>query len=56
MSIYKKYCTEVIDENGALKEFKLNYPDDFNFGYDVVDAIAQQTPDKKAIVWCNTEN
>ena len=56
MSIYKKYCTEVIDENGAFKEFKLNYPDDFNFGYDVVDAIAQQTPDKKAIVWCNTEN
>ena len=56
MSIYKKYCTEVIDENGAHKEFKLNYPDDFNFGYDVVDAIAQQTPDKKAIVWCNTEN
>ncbi|HIS24510.1 MAG TPA: AMP-binding protein, partial [Candidatus Faeciplasma gallinarum] len=56
MSIYKKYCTEVIDENRALKEFKLNYPDDFNFGYDVVDAIAQQTPDKKAIVWCNTEN
>ncbi len=56
MSIYKKYCTEVVDEHGCLKEFSLNYPDNFNFGYDVVDAIAQQTPDKRAIVWCNTEN
>ena len=56
MSIYQKYCTEVIDEQGSLKEFSLHYPEDFNFGYDVVDVIAGETPDKKALVWCNTEN
>ena len=56
MSIYQKYCTEVIDEQGSLKEFSLRYPEDFNFGYDVVDVIARETPDKKALVWCNTEN
>lgn len=56
MSIYQKFCTETLDEQGRLLDFKLNYPGDFNFGYDVVDAIANETPDKTAMVWCNTEN
>ena len=56
MSIYQKYCTEIIDEQGGLKEFSLHYPENFNFGYDVVDVIAGETPDRKALVWCNTEN
>lgn len=56
MSIYQKYCKETLDGQGRLLDFKLNYPDDFNFGYDVVDVIANETPDKTAMVWCNTEN
>ncbi len=56
MSIYKKFCTEITDEDGNLKKLTLNYPDNFNFGYDVVDAVAKEAPDKRAIVWCNTEN
>ena len=48
MSIYKKFCTEVLDGNGGLKEFSLNYPENFNFAYDVVDAIAEKEPDRKA--------
>lgn len=55
MSIYQKFCDEIIDKNGKLKKLTLKYPDNFNFGYDVVDKIADETPDKKAIVWCNTE-
>lgn len=55
MSIYQKFCDEIIDKNGRLKKLTLKYPDNFNFGYDVVDQIADETPDKKAIVWCNTE-
>ena len=55
MSLYKNYCTEVLDENGSLVDFSLKYPEDFNFGYDVVDVIARETPDKTAMVWCNTE-
>ena len=34
----------------------LNYPDNFNFGYDVVDEYAAVSPDKRAMVWCNVEN
>lgn len=56
MSIYKRFCTEIFDENRNLSKITLNFPPNFNFGYDVADAIADETPDKKAIVWCNTEN
>lgn len=55
MSIYQKFYKETIDENGKLTDIQVNYPANFNFGYDVVDAVAAATPDKKALVWCNTE-
>lgn len=55
MSIYKQYCSEIVDENGRLQKITLEYPDNFNFGYDVVDKIANETPQKRALVWCNVE-
>ncbi len=55
MSIYQKYSHEMKDESGNLKKLILDYPDNFNFGYDVVDKIADETPDKRALVWCNVE-
>ncbi|MCD8321525.1 MAG: AMP-binding protein [Oscillospiraceae bacterium] len=53
MSIYQKFCTETFDETNRLTHIELNYPENFNFGYDVVDAIAAQEPDRRAIVWAN---
>ena len=35
------------------KNYQVNVPDDFNFGFDIVDAWADSEPEKKAIVWCN---
>lgn len=55
-SIYQRFCTEIKNENGGLKKLTLNYPDNFNFGYDVVDEYAAVSPDKRAMVWCNVEN
>ena len=55
MSVYKRYCNEMLDEKGDLKKITLTYPDNFNFGYDVVDQIAHETPHKRALVWCNVE-
>ena len=55
MSIYKKFCSEVFDTRGRLTDISFSYPENFNFGYDVVDAIAARTPGKRAMVWCNTE-
>lgn len=55
MSTYQNYCHEITDEHGNLIKLTLDYPDNFNFGYDVVDKIADETPDKRALVWCNVE-
>lgn len=53
MSIYERFCTCHEDENGALRKIEMHYADDFNFAYDVVDEIAKESPEKRAIVWCN---
>ena len=33
--------------------YKLTYPDDFNFGFDIVDGWAEAEPEKRALVWCD---
>ncbi|MDR1673872.1 MAG: AMP-binding protein, partial [Oscillospiraceae bacterium] len=50
---YKQFVKEEYDSDGIIQKFCLNIADDFNFGYDVIDAIAEKEPDKKALVWCN---
>lgn len=41
----------------SYEDFKENYtvrvPEDFNFGYDIVDAWAEQDDKKMALVWCD---
>lgn len=45
-----------IDFN-SYEDFKQNYrvnvPENFNFGFDIVDEWAKQEPEKKALVWCD---
>ena len=36
-----------------MQGFKVQVPDDFNFGYDVVDAWAKSVPEKEALLWAN---
>ncbi len=55
MSIYKQFCDETFDQQGLLTDFQIKYPYNYNFGYDVVDEIARHEPQKRALVWCNTE-
>jgi len=47
-------------EFDSYEDFKKNYRlkdiNDFNFGYDVVDAWAKEEPEKKALVWTNDNN
>ena len=54
-NIHSKFVTEAYDENGLLTDFQVNCPEDFNFGYDVVDDIALAEPERPAMVWCNPE-
>lgn len=53
LNLNLKYVDEYFDPEGRLLNYKLKYPDTFNFAYDVVDEIAKAEPDRKALVWCN---
>lgn len=50
-NINERYTRETYDSEGLLDTYRLEYPEDFNFGYDIVDDIAVNDPDRKAIVW-----
>ncbi|NBK78674.1 cupin domain-containing protein [bacterium D16-76] len=39
-----------LDENGILKAIRFTDEEKFNFGFDIVDAIAQKSPDKLAML------
>jgi acetyl-CoA synthetase len=36
-----------------IKNLKIKVPENFNFGYDIVDAWAAEEPDKNALLWTN---
>ena len=52
-NINLRFVDETFDENGLLKKYNLKWPENYNFGYDVVDDIAVNDPDRKAMIWCN---
>jgi len=45
--------TEFSSYEDFKQNYKLNIPENFNFGFDVVDAWAQSDPQKRALVWCD---
>ncbi|MDD6310538.1 MAG: AMP-binding protein [Firmicutes bacterium] len=53
MQLYNEFSIESWNENGQLENFELKYPDNYNFGYDVVDRFAKEAPDTLAMVWRN---
>ncbi len=53
--INERYVDEAYTEDGVLTKFDIKAPESFNFAYDVVDDIAVNDPDRRAMVWCNPE-
>ena len=47
--------TKFTSQEDFIKNFKVEVPENFNFGYDVVDAWAVECPGKKAILWTNDQ-
>ena len=45
--------TAFTSQEDFIRNFRINIPENFNFGYDVVDAWAEEEPDKKALLWTN---
>ena len=54
MLLYNNFCEESLDQNGTIQEFFLKYPENFNFGYHVVDVLGKENPHGLAVMWCNT--
>ncbi|WP_289105187.1 AMP-binding protein [uncultured Bacteroides sp.] len=45
--------TQFTSQEDFIKNFRIEVPENFNFGYDVVDAWAAEDPEKEAILWTN---
>ncbi len=54
-NFYKRFCKEGFDHNGVLNYFEPVIPEGFNFGYDVIDAMAGINPEHPAMLWCNEQ-
>ena len=59
MAIYEKYIGRTRDSFKDLadlqKNYKITYPEDFNFAYDVIDELARTKPDKLAMIWLSKD-
>jgi acetyl-CoA synthetase len=53
--ICSKYINESFDENGVLNAISFKNTDKFNFAYDVLDAAAEEVPDKMCMLYVDQE-
>ena len=53
LHVNERYVDETRDEKGNVGDYQYKYPENFNFAYDVVDAIAEAEPGRRAMIWCN---
>jgi len=53
--VYESFCFPVENEQGMLQSISFKDQDEFNFAFDVVDAIAEKSPDKLAMLHIDRE-
>ncbi len=55
--LLKKFCPRIEFDSyeDFFENFTINAPENFNFGYDVVDEWARVEPEKKALVWTDDD-
>lgn len=60
MPIYEEFIGRHRDDYATFEDlsrnYKVSYPETFNFAYDVLDKIAARTPDKLAMLWVSNDN
>ncbi len=59
MAIYEQFIGRKRDSFTSLEDlqqnFKITYDEDFNFAYSVIDKLAEEKPDKLAMIWLSKE-
>jgi acetyl-CoA synthetase len=55
MSLLDRFLekTEFESYEDFRQNFHIKVPENFNFAFDVIDVMARETPDKRALVWCD---
>ncbi len=53
LGLHREYLVEELNEAGHPDSFTLHCPPGFNFAYDVVDRLGAETPNRRALLWCN---
>ena len=53
--IYEKFVKTEFDENNRLCKLDFIPDETYNFGFDVMDALAEKTPEKRALLWLSKE-
>ncbi len=54
-TVADNFITSTYDENGVFNGISFKNDDKFNFAFDCVDAIAEKTPDKLAMMWVGND-
>jgi len=59
LPIYEEFLGCHRDDFASIEDlrarYKVTYPDTFNFAYDVLDVLAERSPDKLAMLWVSNE-
>lgn len=45
--------TEFDSYEDFIENYRVDIPDNFNFGFDIIDGWAERDPAKMALVWCD---
>ncbi len=55
MNLLGRYLTKIEHDGyeNFAKDTDIIVPENFNYGYDIIDEYAKLCPDKRALVWCN---
>lgn len=53
--VIDKFVQTETDENGALSKITFTNEETFNFGFDIVDKLAEKTPDKTALIYVSDD-
>ncbi len=54
-TVADRFIKTKLDENGVLQAITFKHEDQFNFAFDCVDAIAEKSPNKRAMLWVSNE-
>ncbi|MDE5557710.1 MAG: AMP-binding protein [Ruminococcus sp.] len=53
--VIDKFVQTETDENGALSKITFTNEETFNFGFDIVDKLAEKSPDKTALIYVSDD-